>query len=224
MSITTHDYTVCSLHLLANWASPCIFTTTNFNSLLQVVFNSCHEDKFQWWYYFRLVFSAEMLFCFFADSFRVRFLNFVSLWCFSPWFRGGRSATTGLTFIPCPHWVLRPHLNCLTLWGRLSETFSAQKPQMATFTTCWLVPIFVKSRALGSVLMYSAELLANCSQSVQSALRFSSTLSSMEIVNKQRGTYEQFLGRNFIGLITLGIEIRGAWVIYVALQQALPWR
>ena len=55
-----------------------------------------------------------------------------------------------------------------------------------------------------------------------SALRFSSTLSSMEIVNKQRGTYEQFLGRNFIGLIALGIEIRGAWVIYVALQQALP--
>ena len=77
----------------------------------------------------------------------------------------------------------------------------------------------------GSVLMYSAELLANCSsQSVQSALRFSSTLSSMEIVNKQRGTYEQFLGRNFIGLIALGIEIRGAWVIYVALQQALPRR
>ena len=38
------------------------------------------------------------------------------------------------------------------------------------------------------------------------------------IVNKQRGTYEQFLGRNFIGLIALGIEIRGAWVIYVALQ------
>ena len=38
-------------------------------------------------------------------------------------------------------------------------------------------------------------------------------LSSMEIVNKQRGTYEQFLGRNFIGLIALGIEIRGAWVM-----------
>ena len=37
----------------------------------------------------------------------------------------------------------------------------------------------------------------------------------MEIVNKQRGTYEQFLGRNFIGLIALGIEIRGAWVIYI---------
>ena len=73
--------------------------------------------------------------------------------------------------------------------------------------------------------MYSAERGANCSsQSVQSALRFSSTLSSMEIVNKQRGTYEQFLGRNFIGLIALGIEIRGAWVIYVALQQALPRR
>ena len=44
----------------------------------------------------------------------------------------------------------------------------------------------------------------------------------MEIVNKQQGTYEQFLGRNFIALIALGIEIRGAWVIYVALQQALP--
>ena len=93
-------------------------------------------------------FQIEMLVCFFADSFRVRFSNFVSLWCFSLRFRGGRSATTGLTFIPCPHWVLRPHLNCLTLWGRLSETFSAQKPQMATFTTCWLVPIFVKSRSL----------------------------------------------------------------------------
>lgn len=78
-----------------------------------------------------------------------------------------------------------------------------------------------------SVLMYSAERGANCSSQsvrVQSALRFSSTLSSMEIVNKQRGTYEQFLGRNFIGLIALGIEIRGAWVIYVALQQALPRR
>ena len=155
-------------------------------------------------------FQIEMLVCFFADSFRVRFSNFVSLWCFSLQFRGGRSATTGLTFIPCPHWVLRPHLNCLTLWGCLSETFSAQKPQMATFTTCWLVPIFVKSRSpVGSVLMYSAERGANCSR-----LRFSSTVSSMEIVNKQRGTYEQFLGRNFIGLIALGIEIRGAWVIY----------
>ena len=49
-------------------------------------------------------------------------------------------------------------------------------------------------------------------------------LSSMEIVNKQRGTYEQFLGRNFIGLIALGIEIRGAWVMYVVALQALPWR
>ena len=168
MSVTTGNYTVCSLYLLANWASSCIFTTTNFNGLLQVVFNSCHKDKFQWWYYFRPLFSAdvtiqiEMLVCFFADSFRVRFSNFVSLWCFSLRFRGGRSATTGLTFIPCPHWVLRPHLNCLTLWGRLSETFSAQKPQMATFTTCWLVPIFVKSRFSGSVLMYSAERGANC--------------------------------------------------------------
>jgi hypothetical protein len=46
----------------------------------------------------------------------------------------------------------------------------------------------------------------------------------MEIVNKQRGTYEQFLGRNFIGLIALGIEIRGAWVMYVVALQALPWR
>ena len=127
----------------------------------------------QWWYYFRPLFSAdvtiqiEMLVCFFADSFRVRFSNFVSLWCFSQRFRGGRSATTGLTFIPCPHWVLRPHLNCLTLWGRLSETFSAQKPQMATFTTCWLVPIFVKSRSpVESVLMYSAERGANCSSAI----------------------------------------------------------
>ena len=32
-------------------------------------------------------------------------------------FRGGRPATTGLTFIPCPHRVLRPHLNRLTLSG-----------------------------------------------------------------------------------------------------------
>ena len=173
MSVTTSDYTVCSLHLLANWASSCIFATTNFNGLLQVVFNSCHKDKFQCWYYFRPLFSTdvsiqiEILVCFFADSFPVRFSNFVSLWCFSQRFRGGRSATTGLTFIPCPHWVLRPHLNCLTLWGRLSETFSAQKPQMATFTTCWLVPIFVKSRSpVGSVLMYSAERGANCSSAI----------------------------------------------------------
>ena len=67
-----------------------------------------------------------------------------------------------------------------------------------------------------AVLMYSAQGRANCSSSqcnLQSALRFSLMLSSMEIVNKQRGTYEQFLGRNFIGLIALGIEIRGAWVM-----------
>ena len=152
-------YRICSIHLLTIGHHPCIFTTTKFYNLLEVVFNSCHKDKFQWWYYFWPIFSAditiqiEMLVCFFTDSFLVRFSNFVSLWCFSLRFRGGRSATTGLTFIPCPHWVLRPHLNCLTLWGCLSETFSAQKPQMATFTTCWLVPIFVKSRALGSVLM-----------------------------------------------------------------------
>ena len=68
-----------------------------------------------------------------AENFRMRFSNFVSLWCF----RGGRSATTGLTFIPCPHWVLRPHLNCLTLWGpRLFQHKNHKWPLLQPVDLC----------------------------------------------------------------------------------------
>ena len=90
------------------------------------------------------------------------------------WFRGGRSATMGLTFIPCPHWVLRPHLNCLTLTGFVRDFFSTKTTNGHFYNLLTCANLCKKPRTQSS------------SQLNNPSAMFSNPFS-MKIVNKQQG-------------------------------------
>ena len=118
-------------------------------------------------------------------------------------FRGGRSATEGLTFIPCPHWVLRPHLNRLTLWGP-SKTFFSTKTTNGQFYNL-LTCANLCQKPHHTPPQYFLAHLTSCN------------LSSNKC-KQTTGNSSAFLGPNFTSLIAFGIEIREARAC-VALSQ-----